>query len=971
MDLKVVEFPEILRSFAIAMQNTLRRLSFCTALLALCYGGAAPSEGNWTESWAHERSRLAPAKDVLWGRLPNGLRYALLPHGGIPHRVSMKLLVLVGSIEEEEDELGIAHFTEHMAFNGTRHFEAGELLSFFQQVGMEYGSDINASTTFDYTAYDLELWENEESVIRKSLLLLRDIADGVLFEETEIDKERKVIMSEMRGRDGLEYRTVVAFYKLVYDGLKAAERIPIGTPETINSLRREQFLRFYKKWYRPDLMYIVATGDFDPAQLERLIAEYCGDIQRPSTPLPTRDLGKLRGARALRASSLRISDVGSAQIRAASIRPTKRRSDSWEGRKESLNREFAQALFQQRLQHTGSDFSGGTAEYTSFLGIETATAVVVTSGQQWRDAVRGLDRAIRFTLKEGFSQRDISRFRDRELANLRTMRTVYPKLDPSLFTQLIADSILNDRVYVGYDRHLALADELLRAINPKILLRSFRECWDLEKMAFFVAGEVDIENAARAITRVVTTGRRDRAELYIQDYDTVPEFEAPMLFREGRVVEERELPEFSAHLIRFDNNVHLNFLSTQNEPGLVSVLVRVGGGLFDLEDNRPGLREFALQAFIGSGTKRYQPDAIRSMLEKRMLVFSFDVLDHDAFSFRATCSTDDLDLFLGIITDYLNDPEIYRFSYRNALVGAAMQRFQSAVGLQDGFRAFENFLFRDDGRFVWGTLSDYKAIGVMDVRRWLVEPLGSGYLELSIVGDISRERAVESVRRTLGALADRRLTKKNALPKRPVEVKAPTGYRRLEFVGEEHLAIVLGYWAIEGALDLRDEIALVVLTRVIERRLWESLREDLGVTYSPKATFSSEPEYPEFANVQATVDCSPQEAPDIARAMLKISQEIADQGVTVDDIADATVPISVKLRQALLSNEFLLDSVLKRAQEQPESIDQIVALKNGIVSTITVDEVNAFAKQVMGPENARAAAIIPKPFVGIFQTEEQ
>lgn len=953
-----------------AMRNSLGGLTFLAALLALCLGSVAPSEANWSQSWGHERSRLAPDKDVLWGRLPNGLRYALLPHTGIPHRVSMKLLVLVGSIEEEEDELGIAHFIEHMAFNGTRHFEAGELLSFFQQVGMQYGTDINAMTTFDHTSYALELWENDETVIRKSLMLLRDIADGVLFEESEIDKERKVIMSELRGRDGLEYRTIVAAYKLFYDGLKAAERIPIGTPETIESLRRDQFIRFYKKWYRPDLMYIVVAGDFDPTELERLIGDYCGAIPHPSSPLPDRDLGKLRSSRTLRASSLRISDVGSAQVRAACVLPTKRRLDSLADRKESLNRQYAQALFQQRLQHVGSEFSGGSAEYTNFLGNKTSAASIVTSGSQWRDAVLGLDRVIRFTLKEGFSEEDIAHFRDRELANVKTMRAVYPKLDPSLFTQLIIDSILNDRVYLGYDRDLALADELLKAMNPKVLSRSFRECWDLDRMAFFVAGEVDIENAPRKIASAVTTGRRDRAELYIQEFETVPEFEPPMLFREGRVVEERILPEFSAHLMRFDNNVHFNFLSTQHEPGLVSVLVRVGGGLFDLEDNRPGLREFAPQAFIGSGTKRYQPDAIRSMFENRMHEFSFDVQDHDAFSFRATCSTEDLDLFLGIVTDYLNDPEIYRFSYKNALVGAAMQRFQSAIGLQDGFRAFENFLFRDDSRFVWGSMSDYGAIGVMDVRRWLVEPLGNGYLELSIVGDISRERALESVTRTLGALNDRRLTKKNSLPKRPVEIKAPAGYHRLEFVGEEHLAMVLGYWAIEGALDLRAKIAMVVLTRVIERRLWENLRENLGVTYNPKVTFSAQPEYPEFANIQATVDCSPREAPDIARAILKLSRKISEQGITAEDLSNATIPISVKLRQVLLSNEFLLNSVLKRAQELSESIDQIIALKNGIVSTVTVAEVNAFATLVMGPDNARTAAIIPKPFVGIFQTEE-
>ena len=128
----------------------------------------------------------------------------------------MLLVVNAGAVLESDEQQGLAHFLEHMAFNGTEHFKAGELASFFQLLGMELGHDVNAFTTFDHTIYGLEFWESDEALRRKGLLFLRDIADGILFEASEIDKERNVILSELRSRDGLAYRAEVASYQTFF-----------------------------------------------------------------------------------------------------------------------------------------------------------------------------------------------------------------------------------------------------------------------------------------------------------------------------------------------------------------------------------------------------------------------------------------------------------------------------------------------------------------------------------------------------------------------------------------------------------------------------------------------------------------------------------------------------------------------------------------------------------------------------------
>ncbi len=941
---------------------------FILTFLFFALGGPKLAWGQgWELSWAHERSRLKEDAEVLWGKLPNGFRYALMDHPGVEGKVSFKLLTLVGSIEETEEELGIAHFIEHMAFNGTRNFKPGELASFFQQLGMEYGKDLNAVTAFDYTLYSLDFWENEEKLLKNGLLFLRDIGDGILFPEREIDMERKVILSEMRSRDGLAFRAKVDSFKLFFDGLTFTERMPIGTTERIRNLSREQFVNFYRKWYRPDLMVLVGVGDIRSQKLAGWVEEFFGDMKAPGTPLPERNIGKLQRPRSLRASSYRISDINSTKIEAASIIFSRPEADSLETREEKFNRSFAMALLQQRMRKTIPFSSGGMTEYARFFGNDAAMASIETSGSQWVEGVQAVDRAIRVSLEKGFSAKEIDWLRERENFKIQKMRTYAPKMDPAIIGENIAKSIYEDKVYVGAKQELAWNEEFLKQMNPKTVQRSFKECWDFEHMSFHLSGAIPAEGKASNIKKEVAKGRTERALVNQFLYQSESEFKPTNWGTKGKVVESKEVPEFGAHLMKFSNNVRLNFIESQHQPGIVTAFVRVGGGLFDLNENKPGLREFALQAFLQSGTSRYEANQIISFLKSPNIRFSFDLGDHDAFSFRGEFGSEDLDFFLGVVTELLHRPRIHRSSFQSARIVSAISRQSSSMGISEGYRAFEDYLYKDDGRFAWGTYNDYAALGITSVRDWMQDALANGAMEVSIVGDVDKPTIIESVSRTLGSLADRRDVKLNAVSLKPVKIKAPPGFHPLEFVGEEHLAMVVGFWPVFKRLTIEDRIALEVLSTVIERRLWERLREDLGVSYSPQAKFEHFVEYPEYAFLEAKVDCAPDEASSIARAMLAISENIGKNGISDEEGDEFTGPLKFKLRHAMRSNQFLLDTVLKRAQEQPDSVQNAITLKEYQFTPETIQLVNALAKQLLIPENARAAAITPKPIIGLFQ----
>ncbi len=215
---------------------------------------------------------------VRTGRLPNGLRYFLRQNSRPEKRVSMRLAVNAGAIQEEADQRGLAHFLEHMAFNGTEHFKPGELVSFLESIGARFGPHVNASTSFDETIYMLDIPTDKPGYLEKGMLVLHDFAAGISLLPEEVEKERGVVLEEWRGRLGAGSRLTDKQLPIIFQGSRYAERLPIGLPEVLKSAPRARLQAFYEKWYRPDNMAVVVVGDLPVDQAEKLVRETFGKI---------------------------------------------------------------------------------------------------------------------------------------------------------------------------------------------------------------------------------------------------------------------------------------------------------------------------------------------------------------------------------------------------------------------------------------------------------------------------------------------------------------------------------------------------------------------------------------------------------------------------------------------------------------------------------------------------------------------
>ncbi len=251
-----------------------------------CSGSKPPVQGEKGQT-AQETSLLSklPVDTAITiGRLENGITYYIRKNHKPENRAELRLVVNAGSILEDDDQQGLAHFTEHMAFNGTRHFAKQHLVDYLESIGMRFGPDLNAYTSFDETVYMLQIPTDNPAIIDTAFQILTDWAAYLSFDDDEIDKERGVVIEEWRLGRGAQARIRDKQFPILFHGSRYAERLPIGKKAVLDTFHHETLRRFYRTWYKPDLMAVIAVGDFDKAQIQTVIKQKFSQVPAPEHP---------------------------------------------------------------------------------------------------------------------------------------------------------------------------------------------------------------------------------------------------------------------------------------------------------------------------------------------------------------------------------------------------------------------------------------------------------------------------------------------------------------------------------------------------------------------------------------------------------------------------------------------------------------------------------------------------------------
>src|SRR6185436_9428364 len=273
------------------MSSRMSRLAFVTAFVTLAWLPLAARQAPATAPQPVDLQQTLPFDAaVKTGTLPNGLKYYVRRNSRPANRVVLRLAVKTGSLDEADDQQGLAHVLEHMAFNGSEHFKPGELISYFESIGARLGPHVNAQTGFEDTIYMLDLPTDKPAIVEKGLTAFADFAGGLTLDPKEIDKERGVVIEEWRGGLGAGSRVRDKQIPVLFHKSRYADRLPIGKPEVLRSFPPARLRAFYDTFYRPDRMAVVAVGDMDPQKLEDLIKAAFTGLKARATAPPARQV---------------------------------------------------------------------------------------------------------------------------------------------------------------------------------------------------------------------------------------------------------------------------------------------------------------------------------------------------------------------------------------------------------------------------------------------------------------------------------------------------------------------------------------------------------------------------------------------------------------------------------------------------------------------------------------------------------
>jgi len=408
---------------------------------------------------------------VRIGKLDNGFTYYLKSNPKPENRVEFRLAVKAGSTLEDDDQQGLAHFTEHMLFNGTKNFQKNELIDFLQKMGLEFGGDLNAYTSFDETVYILPIPTEDPGNIDDALLVLSDWSDNATFENEEIDKERGVVMEEWRLRLGAYERMRQQIWPVTLAGSRYAERLPIGKPEIIENFEYDAAKRYYRDWYRPDLMAIIAVGDFDVDEMETKIKENFGKIEKRENPRERVEYGKpdFEGTRVAIASD---DEATGNTINVNFITPGTLESKTGKASfRTGLLRGLYASMINQRLneltQEADPPFQFSFSSYGSSYGKDKYEYTIYVSVKEdqfeegLRAAVRENERVRRYGFTEGEFERAKSSYRN---SYERSVKEADKQESWRIISRYV-NHFLNGGNLLNEEQQLQYLDELLGGIQ--------------------------------------------------------------------------------------------------------------------------------------------------------------------------------------------------------------------------------------------------------------------------------------------------------------------------------------------------------------------------------------------------------------------------------------------------------------------------------------------------------------------------
>ncbi len=828
---------------------------------------------------------------LVTGELPNGMHYIVRRHSNPPERAAMWIHVSTGSLNETDAQRGISHFLEHMAFNGSENFKPGTVVNFFQSMGLRFGADQNAFTSFDQTTYQLAFPDTKPETLDKGMLFFADVAGRLSLLPSEIESERQVILEEKRTREGGSQRVSDYVIERLIPGSLFGERLPIGINETLLKLSEADFKSYYTQWYVPSNMTVMVVADADPAPIVEQIKKNFSFGAKTAKPVDQDPRVKPYDAsRAIVASD---AELTKAEIEIVGISAVEPPTTTVELMRRDMVRQIGVAAFNRRI---GAKMSKGDTAYLS-AGASVRNQPNLALWRQlssegkpedWKKLLSELGTDVQRARLNGFNTSEVDDVKTEIISSLEQYVAQESTMPASAMLRIMNTAIASGEPIMSAQQELDLTRQILPSVTVEEVSLLFKDNFDPSKVTFIASlpsnAEIPTEDQLLALGKAAFDVKPEAEKQIDRPKSLLSELPTA-----GKAIEVATHESSAVTNGWLDNGIrfHHRFMDIQKERVIVSITL-AAGVLQETAETR-GIAEVAGLAWGRPATSKLSSTNIRDIRTgKKTNVRGGAGLDTLTLSIAGSPVDleDGLQLAYLLLTDPLIEPANFDQWKKDTL--QAIDERQKNIEAAMGEVVAQTIFPASDPRFQPLNVSQVNKLSIEAAQSWLRNAIATAPIEVAVVGDIQKDQAIELIAKYLGALPRRARIDSTTLDSLRTVTKAPGPHmadKRLATQTEK--AVVLTGFYSADADNIYDTRCLSVASQIISTRVLEKIREKEQLAYSPGCRNQPGTAIPGFGMFMGMTDTEPSKTDRLVAAYGEIFDEFSATPATDDELNTA------------------------------------------------------------------------------------
>lgn len=808
--------------------------------------------------------------DIHFGTLENGITYYVLQNSRPANIAELRLYVDAGSILEDEDQLGLAHFTEHMAFNGTTNFARSEIVEYLSSIGMGYANGLNAGTSYDFTMYQLKIPTNDQEQLEKGFMILSEMANQVSFDPAELEKERGVIIEEWRMGQNAQSRVSEQIFKVRFAGSRYATRTPIGSYDLLSTFERDQIVRFYEDWYRPDLQSVVVVGDLDPEMAISLVEEYFGDIPAHDNPRP-REIFEIPHHPEPRAVVAVDPEYPYSNVTASWSRDTsdyKTVGDYYRALHERLFFTMLNARLEELLQAEDPPFSFAYASSGTMMKGFSATELMAYAAEgRNREALRALLIEAERVRRYGFTESELARAKTRLIRNLEKNVEESDTRDSNAVVWSILSSLITGNTILSAEQNLNLTNQFINSISLQNVNAVIDDLITAENLTISYAS-TDKEGAKHPTEEELIAVYGEVQDLDIAAYEDTEVLEPLMaeIPAPGQITKRKSYPQSGVKELTLSNGIKVYSKKTDFKADEILFSAQSPGG-YSRYDQSGAIAAQLLNTYLNnSGVGDFDRNAMTRLLTGKIAHVNLYVSTYYE-GFSGSASPRDLETMFQLIYQYGTNPRFEQSSLismvnqlkpflENQNLNPQVVFFDSLTAISYNHHPLKERLKEEH-------LNELELRNMMEVYRDRFADFSD--FSFFFVGNFDEELLEEYVKVYLANLpVSRRQDKIVDKGIMPIKGKREVRFQK----GSNESAYVAHMTTSAFKLNHENKVALNAAINVLNEKLRENIREELSGVYVVTSWPEIERHPQEHCNITIFMTCSPDRVDELNAAIM-------------------------------------------------------------------------------------------------------